>query len=53
MNILYDHQVFFWQQYGGISRYFYEIIKRIAKKETVFLFEDNYINDYGLEKLVK
>ena len=51
MNILYDHQVFFWQQYGGISRYFYEIIKRIAKKETVFLFEDNYINDYGLEKI--
>lgn len=51
MNILYDHQVFFWQRYGGISRYFYEIIRRIALKESVFLFEGNYINDYGLEKL--
>lgn len=28
MKILYDHQTFTQQQYGGISRYFYELIKR-------------------------
>ena len=28
MKILYDHQIFTQQQYGGISRYFYELIKR-------------------------
>lgn len=25
MNILYDHQIFTWQKYGGISRYFCEL----------------------------
>jgi len=28
MKILYDHQTFTIQQYGGISRYFYELISR-------------------------
>lgn len=28
MKILYDHQIFTYQQYGGISRYFYELISR-------------------------
>jgi glycosyltransferase involved in cell wall biosynthesis len=28
MKILYDHQIFTTQQYGGISRYFFELIKR-------------------------
>jgi glycosyltransferase involved in cell wall biosynthesis len=27
MKVLYDHQVFTWQDYGGISRYYYELIK--------------------------
>ncbi len=27
MKILYDHQVFSWQKFGGISRYFYELMK--------------------------
>jgi len=26
MNILYDHQIFTWQNYGGISRYFCELM---------------------------
>ncbi|MCG9793930.1 glycosyltransferase family 4 protein [Flavobacterium algicola] len=33
MKILYDHQIFTQQQYGGISRYFYELIKRYDKIE--------------------
>lgn len=31
MRILYDHQIFSRQEYGGISRYFYEIIKRMKE----------------------
>ncbi len=28
MKVLYDHQTFGLQEYGGVSRYFYELIKR-------------------------
>lgn len=51
MRILYDHQIFSVQKYGGISRYFYEIIKRIAEKNRVLLYEGYHINNYGLDKL--
>ena len=27
LNVLYDHQVFSWQKYGGISRYFCELMR--------------------------
>lgn len=30
MKILYDHQIFDLQQYGGISRYFYELMRAYA-----------------------
>ena len=33
MNILYDNTIFYLQRYGGVSRYFSEIIKRIAEYE--------------------
>ncbi len=48
MKILYDHQVFSWQKYGGISRYFFEIIKRISEQNEVFLYEGYHINKYEL-----
>ncbi len=51
MNILYDHQIFANQRYGGISRYFYEIASRIAAWENVYLYEGFHINEYGLEKV--
>ena len=51
MNILYDHQIFASQIYGGITRYFYEIIKRIAYKDKVYLYEGYHINEYGLENI--
>lgn len=50
MNILYDHQIFSAQRYGGISRYFYEIITRISQKEDVTLFCGYNYNQYGIEK---
>lgn len=45
MKIFYDHQMFSLQKYGGISRYFCEIIRHIAPKHDVnlgLLFSDNY-----------
>lgn len=30
MKLLYDHQIFDFQQYGGISRYFYELMRCYA-----------------------
>lgn len=51
MKILYDYQVFSWQRYGGISRYFYEIINRIVNRSgtNVSLFLGFHINEYGLD----
>lgn len=30
MNLLYDHQIFTWQNYGGISRYFSELMSQFT-----------------------
>jgi glycosyltransferase involved in cell wall biosynthesis len=48
MKILFDHQIFYMQQYGGISRYFYEIANRIAEAEgnKVEIFAPLYVNEY-------
>ncbi|WP_303840113.1 glycosyltransferase family 1 protein [Selenomonas ruminantium] len=51
MNVLYDHQIFSWQKYGGISRYFYELIKRVSVSERVDLYQGFHVNKYGLEKI--
>lgn len=59
MKILYDHQVFTWQKYGGISRYFYELIKEFDKGDditisTSLVFSNNhYISDGRLVKHFK
>lgn len=34
MKIIYDYQIFFYQSYGGISRYFYELAKNINLKHS-------------------
>lgn len=51
MKILYDHQVFSWQKYGGISRYFYEIIKRIALSNHVYFYQGYNVNKYNLDEV--
>jgi glycosyltransferase involved in cell wall biosynthesis len=53
MNILYDHQVFATQRYGGISRIFYELINHMVEKKDLrlYLFHGYYINDFPLEDL--
>lgn len=52
MNILYDYSIFSIQKYGGVSRYFYELITRISlnKEASVKLFEGFHINEYGLSE---
>ena len=35
MHILYDHQIFEMQSYGGISRYFYELINNSRRQNDV------------------
>jgi glycosyltransferase involved in cell wall biosynthesis len=40
------------QKYGGVSRYFYELIKRLSDKNEIdiSLFMGDFINEYGLER---
>jgi len=50
MKIFYDHQTFSVQEFGGISRYFYEVISRIKKinrfsVELSLLFSNNHYLD--------
>ncbi len=55
MRIVYSHDIFSFQAYGGISRYFVEIAKRIPPNEArVQIFAGLYINQYlkGLPGLI-
>lgn len=51
MKILYDHQTFTLQKYGGISRYFYELISEFYKMENIetavslVVSNNHYISD--------
>lgn len=47
MKILYDHQIFTLQRYGGISRYFYELFWKFSSMDEIdidvsLLFSNNY-----------
>jgi glycosyltransferase involved in cell wall biosynthesis len=48
MHIVYDHQIFSWQKYGGISRYFYELSTRMAAFHDceVTILAPFYVNAY-------
>lgn len=56
MKILYDYQTFTEQNYGGISRYFAEILNLLKKDENIefkisSLCSNNYyLNKYGLNR---
>jgi glycosyltransferase involved in cell wall biosynthesis len=46
MNVLYDHQVFEFQNIGGISRYFAKLIKYNPSARLSLKYSDNvYLND--------
>ena len=48
MKIAYDHQIFGWQKYGGISRYFFELASNIAASRTadVTVVSPIFVNSY-------
>lgn len=48
MRIAYDHQIFDWQKYGGISRYFFELANNIARSPgtEVGIISPIYVNAY-------
>lgn len=48
MRIVYDHQIFSWQGYGGISRYFFEIATSLNRSFStqVEIFAPFYLNRY-------
>jgi glycosyltransferase involved in cell wall biosynthesis len=52
MKILYDHQVFSWQKFGGVSRYFFELIrhsKGLFDYELSGIFSENeYIKNINI-----
>ncbi|MGH7179628.1 MAG: glycosyltransferase family 4 protein [Tepidisphaeraceae bacterium] len=52
MRIFYDHPIFTIQIYGGVSRYFHEIIPRIAamRDSRVSVFMGLHLNRFGLER---
>lgn len=53
LKLLYDCQIFSNQQYGGVSRIFYELIRHFVHTENVEvnLFHGFYINRYPLADL--
>ena len=50
MKIAYDHQIFGWQRYGGVSRYFYELAIHIKTPRDVAveckIICPFYVNEY-------
>lgn len=53
MKILYDQQIFSFQNYGGISRYFYELIERVEKTNNEVLVDGKFSNNAYLPELEK
>ena len=53
MKVLYDHQIFSWQKFGGISRYFVELFKQFDTHQNNINFDlslkynvNHFLNDY-------
>jgi glycosyltransferase involved in cell wall biosynthesis len=48
MKIAYDHQIFGWQKYGGVSRYFFELANHLATSlgQEVAVISPLYVNSY-------
>ena len=50
MKIAFDHQIFSWQRYGGVSRYFFELAKNLPELEEssiqTCVTSPLYVNNY-------
>jgi len=52
VRILYDHQIFASQIYGGISRYFFELLKNFENNDEIkYELSLKYSNNYYLKEL--
>ena len=52
MKILYDHQIFTNQIYGGVSRYFYELMNHLSQNQDIkFEISLKYSNNHYLENV--
>jgi len=50
MRVIFDNEIFLIQKYGGATRYFYELIRRLPANDiAVLLYMGRFINEYGLE----
>lgn len=54
-RVLFDDQIFCWQEFGGVSRYFYELARRVANGEnfSASVVAPLYVNRYLAEGGVK
>lgn len=51
MKVLYDHQIFSTQQYGGISRYFYELMRNLVEIKNIEIqLSLKYSNNYYISQ---
>jgi len=53
MKILFDHQIFTIQKYGGASKYYCELLKRIPRQEwesSTIISNNEYLKNSGLFK---
>ena len=53
MKILFDHQIFLAQKYGGISRYFVELVKKYDSLNQKYSLPIHYSNNVYLEDIKK
>jgi glycosyltransferase involved in cell wall biosynthesis len=50
MNILYDQTIFRLQRYGGISKYFCELVGKYIDSNEIHMFKGININEYDLDQ---
>lgn len=48
MNIVFDHQIFYGQRFGGISRYFYELASGLNRRDdfSISIVAPFHVNEY-------
>ena len=57
MKIIFDHKIFWNQKFGGISRYFVNLIKKLNEEENIDykvispFYKNNYLNEIDKKKV--
>jgi len=59
MKIIFDHKIFWNQKFGGISRYFVNLIKKLNEEENIDykvispFYKNNYLNEIDKKKEIE